>query len=789
MRSRKHIWKQDTLPFHVGSAVFSTLRNPTSKQKYRTRGPFDNIVEQPSSTVNKGFYSSDIIGNSDTTQKEITESSPVETSTEQTGKNTNVRLKVLKVTNKQLDPDLQSRLSTQIQRDTSKQGNVEFDEPDMQEEDTPETEYVKPDLSLFGIDETTPDIPVPPPMTEKQNNILTSHIQNGGNALYHDYLKYKDRELREKRLRRALTIPPDQFPEVSYWDYYEFLIKHNNSSLPSREKRARDQMYKDSMTEQEEKEVERAIQMDEVTTQVSTNQEPVVDEDTGLKYPFNSKVKDYNFLHNTNFEPLEKPKEEHIKTMQSKAMRPTFSKQPGAYQMDIMFVRKDPNIELPEEDTYQDNTDPSAQAERERRKNNLVNFLVLININTRYLFLRRIPDKTTLSILKVLDDITRTTDIKYINGDAESGFKGARNIIMRTRQRMKLDVKPDISLDTIKVGDSTYTVEDQSEEDEEPLPPVDKEGNQTVESQVDGPLEYETDNDNLWNIEKMTFQASKYTYHNKLVDSVIRTLRNAAGLDEKVFLDDTLREQLVDYYNNTPHSSLPTHEVNGKTIHYTPAEMQSDVDLEWQYIRKKIRDLQDVVTKQRSHNLDDYQQENILLLYMDEGKTSRRFEKRRRNFQDLGAFIKYTNGNCYVYCITKPVGFIEVPIFYTKRVAKNIDDLSPGLCKYFAITETTKNIVRSIFANKEYAVYPTYPEEEVFSQPNGEDTPEQPLVNSTSEPPVNSTSEPPEVSEDSQHSQTSSTQEPPVLVSPTPLSPEPTVEDTPPNTPPSRVNF
>ena len=209
--------------------------------------------------------------------------------------------------------------------------------------------------------------------------------------------------------------------------------------------------------------------------------------------------------------------------------------------------------------------------------------------------------------------------------------------------------------------------------------------------------------------------------------------------------------------------------------------MQSDVDLEWQYIRKKIRDLQDVVTKQRSHNLDDYQQENILLLYMDEGKTSRRFEKRRRNFQDLGAFIKYTNGNCYVYCITKPVGFIEVPIFYTKRVAKNIDDLSPGLCKYFAITETTKNIVRSIFANKEYAVYPTYPEEEeVFSQPNGEDTPEQPLVNSTSEPP--------EVSEDSQHSQTSSTQEPPDLVSPTPLSPEPTVEDTPPNTPPSR-NF
>ena len=128
---------------------------------------------------------------------------------------------------------------------------------------------------------------------------------------------------------------------------------------------------------------------------------------------------------------------------------------------------------------------------------------------------------------------------------------------MRTRQRMKLDEKPDISLDTIKVGDSTYTVEDTSEEDEEPLPPVDKEGNQTVESQVDGPLEYETDNDNLWNIEKMTFQASKYTYHNKLVDSVIRTLRNAAGLDEKVFLDDTLREQLVDYYNTTPHSSLP----------------------------------------------------------------------------------------------------------------------------------------------------------------------------------------------------------------------------------------
>ena len=48
--------------------------------------------------------------------------------------------------------------------------------------------------------------------------------------------------------------------------------------------------------------------------------------------------------------------------------------------------------------------------------------------------------------------------------------------------------------------------------------------------------------------------SSKFTYHNKVVDSVMRTLRNALGPERQNYWDgkhDNLIQQLCYYYNNT----------------------------------------------------------------------------------------------------------------------------------------------------------------------------------------------------------------------------------------------
>ena len=49
---------------------------------------------------------------------------------------------------------------------------------------------------------------------------------------------------------------------------------------------------------------------------------------------------------------------------------------------------------------------------------------------------------------------------------------------------------------------------------------------------------------------------SKFTYKLKIVDRVIRTIRDAMGLDPYWLANENLMSQLVDYYNNTKHVSL-----------------------------------------------------------------------------------------------------------------------------------------------------------------------------------------------------------------------------------------
>ena len=91
----------------------------------------------------------------------------------------------------------------------------------------------------------------------------------------------------------------------------------------------------------------------------------------------------------------------------------------------------------------------------------------------------------------------------------------------------------------------------------------------------------------LLNNIKTFISDSKYTYKLKIVDRVIRTIRDAMGLDPYWLANENLMSQLVNYYNNTKHTSLKLRDptFNKKWNYYTPAEMQNNIDLEWSYIR------------------------------------------------------------------------------------------------------------------------------------------------------------------------------------------------------------
>ena len=178
------------------------------------------------------------------------------------------------------------------------------------------------------------------------------------------------------------------------------------------------------------------------------------------------------------------------------------------------------------------------------------------------------------------------------------------------------------------------------------------------------------------------FDASPYTFHNKSVDSFIRTLRNAAGLDEQILTNNKLVQQLVEFYNNTPHNGLPK---DKDGIHYTPYEAQNNPDIEWQFIRAMDRKLRDVQMKLHEYGYDDYKKGNILIMHVPKEKTSLRFKKKRRNFDELGMFIKYDKGSVMVKWLSnhKQKAPIRLPIFYTKKIANSMEKIPDKYKKFF----------------------------------------------------------------------------------------------------------
>jgi hypothetical protein len=285
-----------------------------------------------------------------------------------------------------------------------------------------------------------------------------------------------------------------------------------------------------------------------------------------LKYPFLTKRNRRDF--ESNLAPI-KFHDKNSKVLKKKFSRPSFAIEPYSWEIDhIQDSHKSP-------------------------------YLFVINLNTRYLYVIKVPgkkaDDSLIAFTKFvsLEENSFEHPIKNVRGDGDRGF-----------ERLK-QMYPDINFH---------------------------------------------------------FESSKFTYHNKIVDAVIRTLRNAL-VEDKYWngSHDDIIQQLVAFYNKTWHRS----------INMSPFEMHTDISKEWTYIRKQTEKLNDIKRKQRSNGLHNYKEGQLLAVHLELGKTSDMFSKRRKNFDRTAIFIKYRNGNAVVK-LTSPVTIsqrkvynIEIPIYFT----------------------------------------------------------------------------------------------------------------------------
>ena len=163
---------------------------------------------------------------------------------------------------------------------------------------------------------------------------------------------------------------------------------------------------------------------------------------------------------------------------------------------------------------------------------------------------------------------------------------------------------------------------------------------------------------------KTYFSKTKFTNHNRVVDSVIRTIRNAIGYRN---ISEEQLEQIVNYYNNTKHSGTG----------FTPIDMMEDIDKEFYYIRRCNERLIDV--KKR---LPKLKQGNVVLVHLELSKVAGKFEKKRKTFDRIGVFQEYLNGNVRVK-ISPPVQIssglwrddVLVPEYAVRFVAEDINSL------------------------------------------------------------------------------------------------------------------
>jgi hypothetical protein len=168
---------------------------------------------------------------------------------------------------------------------------------------------------------------------------------------------------------------------------------------------------------------------------------------------------------------------------------------------------------------------------------------------------------------------------------------------------------------------------------------------------------------------KFYLSSSPFTNHNKIVDRVIRTIRDAIGY--RALIPHQLK-QIIDYYNNTYHSAIDC----------TPKEMMDNPEFEHQYIRYCIEKLTEVMRRYEAHGLLSYQPGFILQVHTEKDKTPAKFEKRRRYWDRLAEFITYDHGSALVRLLqpiqwtgNQRVHEFQIPLYHTRFIAKNINEV------------------------------------------------------------------------------------------------------------------
>jgi hypothetical protein len=263
--------------------------------------------------------------------------------------------------------------------------------------------------------------------------------------------------------------------------------------------------------------------------------------------------------------------------------------------------------------------------------------LFCINVNTRYLVVYQIPNKDADSIGAALRHLVETVPVHYLRGDGERAF---------------------VDRETVRWLS------------EHGIPP-----------------------DHLY------FTSSKFTYHSKIVDVAIKTIRNAIGYR---IIDQHQLQQIIWYYNRTYH----------KGIDCTPLEMMQhrdengNKDWEDQYIRYCMKRLVKARQQEEFDGLLDYEYGNVLLLHFDLKKTALRDEKRRKFWDRVGIFIRYENRNVVVRLLgaeikggggklsrdERGVPIVDdhgtyyeyvLPIQFTKLIAKNINEVPEYYRNYY----------------------------------------------------------------------------------------------------------
>ena len=429
--------------------------------------------------------------------------------------------------------------------------------------------------------------------------------------------------------------------------------------------------------------------------------------DSILKYPFKSKYKYVDLQQPVKAEPF--IPDFKLKSCK-KLSKPNFSNEPGCWEADLMFA----NYYVQE----------NGLAVKTKKI-----YLIMLNVNTRYLIVEPIKDKSDISNgLKQIIKNNPKFEFRVIKCDGEPGFISLNNecVVIKTRTSTILDT----SLSEVLMSKYKMKPELREKARNKILYKNDNKALREFRDVYYG--KYKGIPYSFFYPIKFVINSSPYALAHKNVDAVIRTLRNAFGLDDRRLGDYNLMRQMVNFYNNTPHSSLKfknyyyidtdTYSNSGlipptKYVYYTPAQVQNNVDLEWRYIRMMRLKLRDINDKQKAKSLLSYKNGNIILVHIDKSKTQKKHEKRRRVFNEIAEFIRYQNGNVLCKLLVpyqtfallkspttkdaeklKPYkpsdkgrvaqtdaekAVIEVPIIYTKFVCKSINELNNDFRHYF----------------------------------------------------------------------------------------------------------